>query len=243
MNRKKENEKLYLNFLMNSLQYSYTDLEDNKENPDFKLTINNERIGVELTRIFNITTNPPLMAIENEQRKIADKLLVLINKTGLPKTDIRLYFVPSKPFRPKTNINEYSLLLLNLIKNNFPKVNSQSNVKKASFLPRELVSISISRFDFIEENNVYSGKNGGEVNDFIDLLQSRIDKKNKKIDIYDKKCNEFWLLVYSDGSSGAAMFQPSEETLSNTFTSRFQRVLFISNINPHKTYELNLTTN
>ncbi len=40
MNGKKENEKLYLNFLMNSLQYNYTDLEDNKENPDFKLTMN-----------------------------------------------------------------------------------------------------------------------------------------------------------------------------------------------------------
>ncbi len=183
------------------------------------------------------------MAIESEQRKIADKLHMLINKTGLPKTDIRLYFVPSKPFKPKTNIDEYSLLLLNLILNNFPKVNSQSNVKKASLLPRELVSISISRFDFIEENNVYSGQNGWVAKDFIDLLQNRIDEKNKKIDVYDKKCKKFWLLVYSDGNSGAAMFKPSEETLDFMYKSDFNRVFFISNMNPNNGYELKLQNN
>jgi len=71
-------------------------------------------------------------------------------------------------------------------------------------------------------------------------IQSAISKKNKKIYGYDKACNEFWLLVYSDGSSGAAMSEPSAETLDFIYKSKFRRVFFISSINLKKTFELKI---
>ena len=240
MNDKKEKEKLYLNFLLKYLQYDYSEIKNPNDNPDFKLIINNKKIGIELTRIFDTTGKPTLMEIESEHEKIADKLLKLFNKAVLPKIDINISFVPSRPLLSKIDHQKYAWQLFDIILTHFPTNNSFLIVNDPHILPKIIVAIRVARYDFIEINSIATTKFGFVIKDFQTSLQKILDKKHKKINGYDKTCNEFWLLVYSDGSSGAAMFQPTIDTIEYKYTSKFKRVFYISNMNPNKIYELNL---
>ena len=240
MTDKKTKERFYLNFLLDYLKCDCKDIKNIEEKPDFKLIINNKKIGIELTRIFDTTGRYSLMAIESEHKKIADKLLVLYNKSVLPKIDILLSFVTSRPLPQKTNHEEYAWQVYNIILANFPTNDTYNSISDAQLLPKEMANIRIARYDFIENNFVGFTRYGWVIKYFQDLLQEIIKRKDKKITIYDKTCDEFWLLVYSDGGSGAAMFDPSVETLDFIYKSKFRRVFFISSINLKKIFELKI---
>ena len=231
---KKEKEKFYLKFVLDSLQMEFKELDSHKDDPDFKIIINNKKIGIELTKIFNTTGDPPLQAIENDYRKIANFIAKMLNKSKLKNLDVLLSFSQNPLPRNKSK-KEIGTKIFNFICKNIPDDNSHISVtndfENDDLLPFELSAIRIAYFVGYNKHLVHTSMFGFVNKDFLEIIQYAIDKKSDKLSIYDKTCDEFWLLIYSDGSSGASMFDASEKTLKHLYYSKFHRVFFLSSIN------------
>ena len=220
MTNKKEKEKFYLKCLLDSLGREFKELDNQKDDPDFKIIINNKKIGIELTKIFNPTGDPPLQAIENDYKKIANFTTEILNKSRLQYLDVLLSF-GQNPLPRNKNKKEISTKIFNFICKNIPDNNSYisvtNNFENDNVLPFELGTIRIANFVVYNKHFVHTSVFGFVNEDFPEIVQCAIDRKNNKLSIYDKTCDEFWLLIYTDGYSGASMFDASEKTLKLIF--------------------------
>ncbi|MCH8941615.1 MAG: hypothetical protein IIA48_04135 [Bacteroidetes bacterium] len=241
MNEIKGYEKYYLNILL-----TYLDIEPEKiiftESPDFKIIVNKQKIGIELTRIFNETGNPPLQAIEGDYNKITNYVNQKLLKTKLPPLEVYLLFSQNPIPRLKSK-KEIGNKIFKLIKRNVPDKNKYIAIKNDfendDIIPYELSNINIANFPVLEKHFVNTSSFGWVNKVFSDLIQSIIKKKEIKLRKYDKTCIKFWLLIHTGGYSGASMFEPSNETISHNYSSKFNKVFFMDNFEK-KVYSLKI---
>ena len=215
---KKEKEKFYLEFLLKELGMDISNVQDS-ESPDFIYKDGNKLIGIEITRIFNETGDPPLQVIESHYEQIKENLEVLLNNSGLPKLDVSLTF-SQMPSIIKRNRKQLAELIYEYI------------------LPIELSVLRVARFSFIDKHQVVVPKLGCVCEDFFEKLQSIIHKKNEKLLNSYKELDENWLLIYSDNDSGASMNNPSSQTLEYNYKTDFDKLFFFSGIR-FQIFELN----
>ncbi|MCH8171027.1 MAG: hypothetical protein IIB07_07855 [Bacteroidetes bacterium] len=183
MNEIKGYEKYYLNILL-----TYLDIEPEKiiftESPDFKIIVNKQKIGIELTRIFNETGNPPLQAIEGDYNKITNYVNQKLLKTKLPPLEVYLLFSQNPIPRLKSK-KEIGNKIFKLIKRNVPDKNKYIAIKNDfendDIIPYELSNINIANFPVLEKHFVNTSSFGWVNKVFSDLIQSIIKKKEIKI--------------------------------------------------------------
>lgn len=60
-------------------------------------------------------------------------------------------------------------------------------------------------------------------------IQARIDDKEPRLDEYQRRCSEVWLLIVADGLATSVMAGLSPEARSAAYVTRFRRVLFFEN--------------
>jgi len=225
----KENEKYYLNILLTYLEIK-PDKIISTESPDFKIIVNKDKIGIELTRIFTETGNPPLQAIESDYNKIANYVTQRLEASKVTPLEVDLIF-SQNPIQRLKSKEEIGNKIFFLIKRNTPDKDKYLTIKNDfendKMFPYELSNINIENLSVLDKHSVSSNRFGWVNKNFSDLIQKIIEKKEIKLKKYDKTCNNFWLLIHTERSSGASMFEPSNKTVLQVYSSKFAKVFFI----------------
>jgi hypothetical protein len=90
-------------------------------------------------------------------------------------------------------------------------------------IPSIFLIISISRSPYhwwVVDSAAY------ELNFPIKQIQDQINKKNRKYEEYQKKCDECWLLIVIDVFKDSQSFEMPDQ-IDHTFESKFERVFYM----------------
>jgi len=94
---------------------------------------------------------------------------------------------------------------------------------KRGYFPKQISSVSISRYSFITDA-LWGIPDGGTIPRFTpEQLQRRIEDKNLLVPIYRQKANEVWLLIVY-GFTVSSWYQRTDEVLSEKYSSQFDQI-------------------
>jgi hypothetical protein len=197
--------------------------------PDFIVTKETNRIGIEHTRLMDNKSKNLISTIKNILKK-AEKILlskdpsltqiinVSINYSKLilnNKSILLDRFDAKEKNEIAAVISEYLASLLNNELWAKPEFIENAQIVKGSSFP---VSVEL--------NEKYLGKS-----DFTELLLKTIEAKEKKFSNYSavENINELWLLVVAGGASTASSYVFTESLFENAVNSQFDKILLFDN--------------
>lgn len=242
---KKTEEREYLEYFLASKEGKNW-YEKNKiisyeetEHPDFIFTTeDNQKIGLEITKFIVESRHgralQHLMSIGNQACKYAQKqyginVSILIDKFDKRLHQARTYqemmdAIYNPGFWDMYNKKAIKSGIENIIDKNIENLKRWPPLVKESIIVQdEYFNISISgfeniggKFDCNVNNKCYSKENP------FDELQDKIDKKNKKIDNYLKRCDKCYLLIYLPDSSKGNYCYFTGSLKKHIFHSKFE---------------------
>ena len=200
--------------------------DENQERPDVIVASAQGRIGIEVTRILH----EPMKREESEGQAMVDEARALYEKRGLPNLQVSV-FLGAQPAFTRQNRKTFATALAELVAANIPAANDLADLENgwddADVFPFEIHSVSILRHPVLTRNYWTVPQAGWILENFPQLLQERIAKKETHIRGYDSGCAALWLLVVAEHSGPSSFFEPSEATLAHTYTSSFDRMFFL----------------
>lgn len=177
---------------------NYHLIDKNNESPDFILTIEAEKIGVEVTEIYRKYTNGNSAKLESDLPKVVKGAVRLYNeKKGLP-CSFAIGFDGEKPITRKRDVTQelgkflyHSIESLNI---------NDSEIKEIKPDINQFPLLSNVRLIHVQKinNTVSSGSTFstfGSVDVENNELRKTIESKAKKINKYKERCETIWLLM------------------------------------------------
>lgn len=192
--------------------------------PDFILTGNNKKIGIEHTRLMN-SESKALVKETISILKKAEQILLQKNNQLKQLVNISINYW-------KMNLGSKSLMnqrfntiekneLAELIAKFIESILFNNEIAKPSFIDKVSISERSEHPLRIEINENYLGKEECE-----SLILSTLKAKEEKFTSYSKggKLAELWLLVVLNEVSAPSSFIPSDRLLKNNFSSQFDKI-------------------
>jgi hypothetical protein len=236
-----EEEKYVIAKFRNMYEHFPEGTLDHPNSPDFILTTEYKKIGIELTQMLHSNKAKQLNSEENDFTNLVvlklSKLLpfhfgltIDINENvGISKSKKEKIAddISEVCFQEFKDLPDYSSThIYNL---DFELDDSLQDLKKQLFLqgyrklPIEVEYIRISRCD-AHGNSFNSESNAAWIPRFTkDRLREILDKKNSKISRYIK-CDEYWLLIWQ---SGSLIGEFKEIDFPTPVESKFDRVFVL----------------
>lgn len=209
------------------------------EHPDFIfITEDNQKIGLEITKFIVKSKHgralQHLMTIGNQVCKYAQKqhginISILIDRWDKRKWCAQTYQEMLDAIYNPGFWNIYNKKVIKdgiegILDRNVENLNKWPHLVKDGILVQdEYFNISISSFENMDgkfECNVNNESYSKE--DSFEDLQTDIDKKNKKIDSYFKKCDRCSLLIYKPGVSKGNYCHFTRKIREQIFSSKFE---------------------
>lgn len=239
----KEREQFYLDLLRQLMPSFPTGSIDPCEGPDFILTNQTSKIGIEITRLHKSpdASDNHLQVQENERKLLVAEALREYELTRLPCAEVRFIFSEHTSFNKKNRPN-YAKRISALIASQIPSdqswISLDNHFDDPTKFPYEISHVSIARYG--HTSNFWSVSGAGWVQeDFISDLQSLIGKKNSLVAGFRKDCNAHWLVVVIDGMADSTFFEPSLQTLTHVYETSFNRIFLLERF-PAKAHELRI---
>ncbi len=210
------------------------------ESPDFVLkTKNGELIALEITNFIaknkNLKFSQALTRIGNKICREAEKgynlrIHILINKYDDRKYSIHwkdhLDYAYNPGFSELPNAKILKQKMHDVLKNNTEKLRQGLPIQEWIQVGDEHFQISMDPIA-----SPWTGKCDCHVNNAgmvsinpINELQACIDKKNKKIEIYNKNCSKYHLLISVPGAYNANFCSFDEKLFQHKFNSKFDKI-------------------
>ncbi len=230
-------------WLMNEFQKLFTPgiLEDivKQDSPDFIANFNGQRVGIELTEIFQDSSfnikDSKLQKQSKEAEKFIELLIAKIQLDSKTKFGIGINLSRSYPIQKSKReallleVKEIILsVLADLDDEGFIELNSD-----ICNLPQEIIDISIHRDDNLEESFNFKLESGTINPLTLEILQSVISKKERKLKDY-KPCDLYWLII-REGNYLSGSFNVTD--LPKSINSLYDKV-FLLRTNQHELLEL-----
>ncbi|SEM31879.1 hypothetical protein SAMN04488008_1163 [Maribacter orientalis] len=206
------------------------------EKPDFIIQTAKNRIGIELTEIFQDSHNghSKYQQRSSDRSKFTEKLILELQKFVDFTFHISIHF---SDFHHLKKAEEKQLIkkAFKASVNHLIQLKNKQGVLIEDFrkLPEEIDSIRMGRYDGLEES--YDEKpDGGIVSDMTNAhIEPIIMKKEKKLKNY-QECDEYWLLI-KEGNYYAGTF--SDIKVEYPISTSFCRI-FLFRINKSEIIEL-----
>ena len=201
------------------------------ESPDFILKINMKlNLGIELTRLnpFNAKT----LAVkelerDNLRNEIIDRAKNIFTQSSSKNLFVKFLFSDKKKINPERSL-VFSAHLTNLVRNAVQDKNPNSIFHETLIgpsLPQELEEILIIHDPVIKTSVWERSNNLGISENIIDDIRETILKKEKKLNIYQKKqLNNYWLIINTDRLRGTKNNQLRNTIMNVSFQSHFEHV-------------------
>lgn len=216
-------------------------LSKEDEPPDFAITNDTEKIGIEVTRIVKSTE---MYKEEAEQELTVSAAEKIYKSKGYPPVDVSVYF------RDNSNLTRNGRLHLSneiasLVAGNLPRVNDyisfMESLPLARILPECVIDIRVALFSSVDVNCWSVSGMGWTQTEFVSELQERLQTKGDKINHCKTKCDRYWIVCVAEDLRDSSFFNPSEATQGHQYLSVFDRAFFL-NAGSRKWFELNCVT-
>ena len=224
------------------------------EAPDFKIkTINGDTIALEITKFIaenkNLKFSQTLTRIGNKVCREAEKeynlrIHILIDKYDDRKFSIywkdhlNLAYNPGFSKCPNTKI--FKQKMQDILKNNIEKMRKGLLVQEYVQVEDDYFQISMDPIvcPWTEKYDCHVNNTGMVKLNPIDELQTCIDKKNKKINSYNKSCDKCYLLINIPNAYNANYCSFDNLLFEHKFNSKFEKI-FLYDEETKDSYVLN----
>ena len=219
---------------LNKLKKYYTDFPIGEiihtESPDFLITNSGKTIGFEIVSILqeNSEDEIKLKAIENTEDYIISEARKICIDKGIEPLEVHIHF-GNCPDIVKSDKKNIAGQLAKAVIENLPpkeKIIELENRYDGRF-PDVIHSFSIVNYSCLKRHHWSTPRAGFVQEDFLNEMQLVIDSKNEKYDSYIKKCDECFLLIDAPGDAPSSFFDPSEETKTHIYKSKFAKTFYV----------------
>ena len=226
---KKQHERFLLDQFFEALDVPLSIVEE-RENPDFLVCLDGRKVGVELTFLFiSHQTNGHLpQAHESISDRIVLRAQCLYQESSAPPVRVGVCFSPDadlKALNRDRSAAALSTVVRNLNLGLWQSVNWCPHDFDEEQLPAEISFVHALGIPSYEMAHWFVGRAGWAAPLTIEVLQSRIDEKSKKLSKYQKVVDENWLIVVSDGTKPSQLFSAPNFDPSQV-TSPFSRTYY-----------------
>jgi hypothetical protein len=203
------------------------------ESPDFVFFKSSIRIGVEVTEVHRVISNPhdpdSRLIVVRETDMLARRVLQEAQQqaeaAGVPELEVFVYFNSDRLTNPR--VETLAKYIGDMVIDNWKRATQFLHLidqtTRSSDQPSEIVDLQItSGFGALWHANEAAWLE----RDFSELLQSMIYKKERLLGKYLKRCDECWLFIVAPGDSSSSYFRMSAEVRAHVFSSSFSRVYF-----------------
>jgi hypothetical protein len=186
-------------------------------------------LGIEVSQLFR--PSPPnecqeLQARESNIQKIVDLAHEMHLDAGLP--DARVFVAFNNQRIPSNEVQALARALADIVRRNLPADGARSEEDytwdNRSYFPEKIDKVMISRL--FPCDTTWHGREaawGGNC-DAVQI-QARIDAKNVRYDHVRTQCDESWLLLVTDSTSGlASHLQLTPDAQAHCYATPFERV-------------------
>ncbi len=213
------------------------------ESPDYLLTTNNSRIGLEITILTTLKAGNQyeMTAIRTAQDKAITLAKELAVKSNLPPVEVEVKFQND---RAGIDVDLASQELYTCVKKYLKEIDNSKLWHKNTNNSKIFSGFNI-RMGTLNGKQWLSDHRWGRLNinfihvDPIGKLQNCIDKKHRKLSLYLEKCDKCWLLIGVDEWTAPEAFDISINGIKHLFHSNFERVYFLRNTE-RKLYRLRI---
>jgi len=199
------------------------------EPPDVFVKGNDRTLGIEVSRLFRPSAPSEcqeLQARESNIRKIVDLAHEMHLKAGLP--DARVFVVVNNQWIASNEVKPLARALADIVRRNLPADGARSEEDytwdNRSYFPEKIDKVMISRL--FPCDTTWHGQEAawGGGCDAVQV-QGRIDAKSVRHDHVRKQCDESWLLLVTDSTSGlASHLQLTPDAQAHCYATPFERV-------------------
>jgi hypothetical protein len=215
------------------------------EKPDFLVYTGESILGIEHTEIFQPgpSDGTSLQAKDNLGQRVVRKAKELYLQRNSQPLHIQVFFNQKVNIRKK-EIDRLAKMVLNLVETTPIVLGEPITLKRtkenAEYFPIEVVMVHIYAHPKIKENSWHSSSAGRIPKLTPEYLQDKINRKELKLDHYNTRCEEIWLLIVADDFRIPSTVDLSELVLVHRYISRFNRVFFFWN-STRRYFELQVT--
>lgn len=223
-------ERSALDAFLRAVHLQPMEVEDDRESPDFALTLPGRRIGLELTSYVRGQSPDPggSLARENEAQhdRIVARAQKLYEATHEPAVSVSVFWHHGRPALPERRLAE---LLVSLVRGAIPdfggNATAQSDVTWDGLPPelREIVrQVNITRW--ADGHKMWSSPEGGIISVSKEEIVNCIAIKERKLTTYTGAWDEIWLLIYATDKFVSEMMELRPEAMNAEYRTGFARV-------------------
>lgn len=206
------------------------------ESPDFMIEDGGTCVvGIEVTEFYGQLYNdglPSLQAQENRKGRVLRRVKEACEANGLSNFQVSVDFHPGRKL-VSAREHDFTQELAQLIQRNLPspgdKICLSQTPKISDRPPDEIIRVWIARPSNSDEpSHVVSSAGGISPQYTLYELQKEVDRKEKKVSIYAKRCPEVWLLIVGGQNLSPSTWIDLPRGISeHRFGSSFNKVFFL----------------
>ena len=211
------------------------------ESPDYILEADERVFGIEVTTLMrdNPSNNTPLAAIRDAQIRCLQRARTLLQRSQIQPVQVKVNFrddnSPIDVEEAAMELSEFVTQKIGIIDDSKTWAFHESGLKNIKTVFIHLNTTHGKRW--LEHHRVGPIHMNWISVDPVDLVQRRIDEKQRRIFDYLKKCDECWLIIGVDEWTAPEAIDLTENGISHRYRTDFSRLFFVRNIDG-KVYEL-----
>jgi hypothetical protein len=244
MHRKKEIERWHLERFKDAYPLFPTGRTWFDDEPDMYVQTQKGILGIEHTRLIRETFRAPRSKValvpkeqESLQGRIVNRAWDIFRKTAGPSLIVNVRFDDSVKLSKK-DVPVIAEKLAQLVRHiPLSKLEGSSLVIHRQYynhyhpgaIPQAIQVVYIFEVEK-DELSSWAHAGGGVVPSLsAETIREEINKKDKLVGKYRKKCDAVWLVVVEEGPSLSSYFEIPDETVSRTYHSEFDKVFLFRN--------------
>jgi hypothetical protein len=201
------------------------------ESPDFVFVASDGRLGVEITRLFQVPAGAPFppRAVEGFRERVVRRAEQLYKEQKAATADVTVYFSPRSAIKQKPD--ELAGAVAEFATKNFPRSGSVAHFTRGlptTVLPPGIESITIAVPLAGRQAQWFARGVGETLLLGYEQLARTIADKNSLLPRYRARVDTAWLLVVTDIFPSSASFAVPGDIDAWTFPFAFDRVLLLS---------------
>src|SRR6266540_4856916 len=211
------------------------------EEPDFLIGGGSGVVGIELTDLYRTDSDDrlPRQASEGLRDQIVKRAQRIYERLSGPEVWVSVHFSPYAKLR-KSLVPGLATKLATIVAAAGLGVNGNVNLEDESDapgFPDEFSMFNIRRLQVLTKG-FWTAPDAAFVPDCEpNEIQQIIDKKNKRVPSYHRKCQTMWLLIVIDGFALSSTVNVPDATRIHVYRSGFDRT-FVSENAAERSFEL-----
>jgi len=229
-NTKKQYEKFLLERFLDAAKLPGQVVDDKGESPDFIAEIQGERVGIEITELFNTGGKQAgaSQAREAHEDKIVADARNLYTESEGQFAHVSVLFAPNLDYckldRTETSCALAAMAMDQALKRGQPICLNRNNASDK--LPQAVTHVQMYGVSTKELGHWRVARAGWVGPLTVEILQDGISRKASRLPVYKKRADTNWLVLVTNSSKPSQFFEESQSAIDFQVSSPFARTFY-----------------